>query len=90
MNYAIGLGVTRFEGKRWFPCPPGADGSRPRWFQRWGCGFRLFSWGAGGRCDDSGSAGVHRTPSCLFVWLVGVAKTSRDIVLMLITAQMTG
>ena len=57
VNYAIGLGVTRFEGKRWFPVRPVQMARATRWFQRWGVWILAVQLGAGGRCDDSGRRG---------------------------------
>tara|TARA_R110002096_G_scaffold138378_8_gene292033 strand:+ start:171 stop:608 length:438 start_codon:yes stop_codon:yes gene_type:complete len=89
VNYAIGIGITRFESKRWFPATPAQMAKAERWFQRWGVWILLVSWAPAGDVVTV-VAGVLRTPLWMFLLLVGVAKTSRYIVLAFVTAQVVG
>lgn len=89
VNYYIGLGITRFEGKRWFPATPQQMARAERWFQRWGVWVLLLSWMPGGDVMTV-MAGVMRTRPLPFLVLVGIAKTSRYIGLALITAGLIG
>ncbi|WP_323007415.1 YqaA family protein [Pseudorhodobacter sp.] len=87
VNYYIGHGITRFEGKRWFPASPAQMIRAERWFQRWGIWVLLLSWLPVGDIMTV-VAGVMRTRLWLFLLLVGIAKTSRYIGLALITARL--
>jgi membrane protein YqaA with SNARE-associated domain len=89
VNYYIGHGITRFEGKSWFPATPEQMARVERWFQRWGVWVLLVSWLPAGDVMTV-IAGVMRTPIWLFMVLVGIAKTSRYIGLALITAGLIG
>jgi membrane protein YqaA with SNARE-associated domain len=89
VNYYIGQGITRFEGKRWFPATPAQMENAEQWFARWGVWVLLVSWLPAGDVMTV-MAGVMRTPVWLFLALVGIAKTSRYIGLALITAGLIG
>lgn len=89
VNYAIGKGLARFESKRWFPATPAQMAKAESWFQRWGVWILLVSWAPAGDLMTV-VAGVLRTPVWLFLLLVGIAKTSRYIVLAFVTAQVVG
>jgi membrane protein YqaA with SNARE-associated domain len=89
VNYYIGLGITRFEQKRWFPATPAQMARAEIWFQRWGVWILLVSWLPGGDVMTV-MAGVMRTRLWLFMVLVGIAKTSRYIGLALITNGLFG
>ena len=43
VNYYIGSGITRFEGKSWFPATPEQMARAERWFERWGVWALLVS-----------------------------------------------
>ena len=89
VNYFIGLGITRFEGKRWFPATPAQMARAEVWFQRWGVWVLLVSWLPVGDVMTV-MAGVMRTPVWLFMLLVGIAKTTRYIGLALLTTGLIG
>jgi membrane protein YqaA with SNARE-associated domain len=89
INYYIGLGITRFEGKRWFPATPAQMARAEVWFQRWGVWVLLVSWLPVGDVMTV-MAGVMRTPVWVFIVLVGIAKTTRYVGLALITAGLIG
>lgn len=89
VNYYIGLGITRFEGKRWFPATPAQMARAETWFQRWGVWVLLVSWLPVGDVMTV-MAGVMRTPVWVFIVLVGIAKTTRYVGLALITTGLIG
>lgn len=89
VNYYIGFGITRFEGKRWFPATPAQMARAEAWFQRWGVWVLLVSWLPVGDVMTV-MAGVMRTRLWVFLVLVGIAKTTRYIGLALITAGLIG
>jgi membrane protein YqaA with SNARE-associated domain len=89
INYAIGQQLTRFESRSWFPATPAQMAKAEGWFARWGVWILLVSWAPGGDLMTI-VAGVMRTPLWLFTLLVAIAKTSRYIVLALITANVIG
>ncbi|MGO4909216.1 YqaA family protein [Pseudorhodobacter sp. W20_MBD10_FR17] len=89
VNYYIGYGITRFEGKSWFPATPEQMARMERWFERWGVWVLLVSWLPAGDVMTV-MAGVMRTRLWLFVLLVGIAKTTRYVGLALITAGLIG
>lgn len=89
VNYYIGQGITRFEGKRWFPATPAQMARAEAWFARWGIWVLLVSWLPVGDVMTV-VAGVMRTPVWLFLLLVGIAKTSRYVGLALLTAGIIG
>ncbi len=89
VNYYIGCGIARFEGKSWFPATPAQMARIEQWFQRWGVWVLLVSWLPAGDVMTV-VAGVMRTRLWLFVLLVGIAKTTRYVGLALITAGVIG
>lgn len=44
VNWGLGLGIGRFQGRRWFPVSESAMARARGWFQRWGVWTLLFSW----------------------------------------------
>jgi len=79
VNYWLGLTVDRFEGKRWFPASPAQMARARAVYRRWGVWTLLLSWAPFADVITL-IAGVLRTPFWLFLLLVGIAKTSRYIV----------
>lgn len=86
VNYAIGLGIKRFEAHPKFPISAAKMARAQNWFARWGVWTLLLSWAPVGDVITV-MAGVMRTPFWLFVLLVGVAKTGRYVVLAVLTSQ---
>lgn len=89
VNYALGRGVTRWQGRRWFPASPAAMARAERWFQRRGLWVLLLSWAPMGDVVTV-VAGALRVPLWHFGLLVALAKTGRYIVLGWVTAQVIG
>jgi membrane protein YqaA with SNARE-associated domain len=76
VNYAMGLFVDRFEGRRWFPASAAQMARARRWYARWGIWTLLLSW-APFADPLTLVAGVLRTPLAWFLTLVLVAKAGR-------------
>ncbi|SMH41178.1 YqaA family protein [Mesorhizobium australicum] len=81
VNWALGRGVSRFSGRRWFPVTPAQLDRATRWYRRWGRWSLLLSWAPVGGDALTVAAGVLREPLWSFVLLVGLAKTARYVVL---------
>ncbi len=88
VTYALGRGARMFEPllTRWphLRPDPTAMAKAERWFARWGRWVLMVSWLPGGDLACA-LAGVLRLRLDLFFLLVGFAKTSRYVVLALLT-----
>lgn len=89
VNYAMGLGVERFRGSRWFPVTQAQLDRAQHWYARWGVWTLLLSWAPFGD-GFTVVAGIMRTRFWLFLLLVAAAKTGRYAVLAWLTAQAGG
>ena len=85
VNYAMGLGVERFRGSRWFPVSDAQLDRAQGWYARWGVWTLLLSWAPFGDAFTV-VAGIMRTRVWLFLVLVTLAKTGRYILLAWATA----
>jgi len=81
VNWALGRGVERFSGRRWFPVGRGQLERATGWYRRWGRWSLLFSWAPVVGDALTVAAGVLREPFWSFLLLVAVAKTGRYLVL---------
>jgi membrane protein YqaA with SNARE-associated domain len=90
VNWALGRGIERFRGRRWFPVSPGALDRAAGWYRRWGRWSLLLSWAPFGGDALTVAAGLLREPFWSFLLLVAVAKTGRYVVLAAITAGLFG
>ena len=93
VTYALGRGARWFEPvlARWPRLRPGpaALAKAERWFARWGRWVLLVSWLPGGDLACA-LAGALRLRLDLFFLLVGIAKTSRYVVLALVATGLMG
>jgi membrane protein YqaA with SNARE-associated domain len=89
VNYAMGLGVERFRGSRWFPVSDRQLERAQGWYARYGVWTLLMSWAPFGD-GFTVVAGIMRTPFWLFLGLVALAKTGRYAVLAWVTAHAAG
>lgn len=80
LNYALGRGIERFRGRRWFPASPQALDRAQGWYRRWGRWSLLLSWVPIIGDPLTVMAGVLREPFWMFLLLVGVAKVGRYLV----------
>ena len=77
INWLLGLGVSRFEGRRWFPGPPAALDRARRWYHRYGRWSLLISWIPIVGDPLTVAAGVMREPFWFFLPIVSAAKFAR-------------
>jgi membrane protein YqaA with SNARE-associated domain len=80
INWALGRGVERLRGRRWFPVSETALERAQRWYARWGRWSLLLSWLPVIGDPLTVVAGVLREPLPMFLLLVGVAKVARYVV----------
>lgn len=80
VNYALGRGLARFQGRRWFPASPEQLRRAERWYRRWGRWSLLASWLPVVGDPLTVVAGVLRERLGLFVLLVTLAKGGRYLV----------
>ena len=86
VNWYLGRGINRFTGKRWFPA--NAQLSRAtNWYSRYGRWSLLLSWVPVIGDPLTVVAGIMREPLLRFLLIVGIAKTSRYIVVALLALQ---
>ena len=86
VNWYLGLGINRFAGKKWFPA--NAQLSRATsWYSRYGRWSLLLSWAPIIGDPLTVVAGIMREPLLRFLLIVGIAKTSRYIVVALLALQ---
>ncbi|OCX61420.1 hypothetical protein BFP70_15460 [Thioclava sp. SK-1] len=89
ITYALGRGINRWRGRKWFPASEKQLERGHRWFERWGFWILLMTWAPGGDLVCL-VAGVLRLHLGLFIPMVFIAKTGRYLVLAFITAQALG
>ena len=86
VNWYLGRGINRFIGKRWVPA--NAQLSRAtRLYSRYGRWSLLLSWAPIFGDPLTVVAGIMREPLLRFLLIVGIAKTSRYIVVAMLTLQ---
>ena len=86
VNWYLGTGIYRFAGKQWFPA--NAQLSRATsWYSRYGRWSLLLSWVPVIGDPLTVVAGIMREPLLRFLLIVGIAKTSRYIVVALLALQ---
>ena len=86
VNWYLGRSIRRFTGKRWFPA--NARLSRATcWYSRYGRWSLLLSWIPIIGDPLTVVAGIMREPFLRFLLIVGIAKTSRYIVVAMLALQ---
>lgn len=85
LNAALGRGIERFHGRRWFPVSERQLEQAKARYRRYGRWTLLLSWMPVIGDPLTLVAGVMREPWWSFVLLVTLAKTSRYLVLAAIT-----
>ena len=86
VNWYLGRGISHFTGKRWFPA--NAQLSRATsWYSRYGKWSLLLSWAPIIGDPLTVVAGIMREPLLRFLLFVGIAKTSRYIVVAMLALQ---
>lgn len=82
LNYWLGRGAARFQGRRWFPVSDTALARGQDWFSRWGQGVVLLAWVPIIGDPITVVAGVMRMRFLAFVILVSLSKTLRYMVVL--------
>ena len=86
VNWYLGRGINRFTGKRWFPASTQLSRATS-WYSRYGRWSLLLSWVPVIGDPLTVVAGIMREPLLRFLLIVGIAKTSRYIVVALLALQ---
>ncbi|MFP7672008.1 YqaA family protein [Marivita sp. S0852] len=86
LNFALGLYIERFRGRRWFPVTQAQLDRARDWYLKYGVWSLLVSWMPLGDALTI-VAGVMRTNVWLFFLLVTIAKTVRYMAVAWLTAQ---
>jgi membrane protein YqaA with SNARE-associated domain len=76
-NWLVGLFLTRFEGRKWFPLKREGLRKAEVWYHRYGRWSLLLSWVPVIGDPLTVVAGVLREPFAVFLALVTVAKVGR-------------
>lgn len=87
INWAIGRGVERFRGSRWFPVGEKALNRAQGWYGRYGRWSLLLSWMPFIGDALTVVAGIMRERILIFLPLVAVAKTGRYVVVAAVAEQ---
>lgn len=85
LNAALGRGIERFHGRRWFPVSEARLERAKETYRRYGRWSLLLSWAPIIGDPLTLVAGVMREPWWSFLLLVGVAKVGRYLLLTAIT-----
>ena len=86
VNWYLGCRINRFTRKRWFPA--NAQLSRATsWYSRYGRWSLLLSWVPFIGDPLTVVAGIMREPLLRFLFIVGIAKTGRYIIVAMLTLQ---
>ena len=81
VNWLLGMGLSRFEGRRWFPVRRESLRKAEAWYHRYGRWTLLLSWVPIIGDPLTVVAGMLREPFPIFLLLVTLAKTSRYLVI---------
>jgi membrane protein YqaA with SNARE-associated domain len=86
VNWYLGLSINRFTGKRWLPMNTHLSRAIS-WYSRYGRWSLLLSWAPVIGDPLTVVAGIMREPFLRFLFIVGIAKTGRYIVVALLALQ---
>ena len=87
VNWWLGRYLIHFQHRRWFPFKPDQLGRGQQWFNRYGVWTLLLAWLPIGGDALTFIAGIMRVPLWLFVVLVGIGKSVRYAVVILMLLQ---
>lgn len=87
VNWLLGRYIEHFKDKKWFPANPKQLERAQAHYKRWGRWSLLLSWVPLLGDPITIMAGVMREKLTTFIILVTIAKTSRYIVVTLLTLQ---
>ncbi len=88
INWLLGLGAARFEGRRWFPVSSEALEKGRNWYHRYGRWSLLLSWVPIIGDPLTVAAGLMRDPLWSFLIIVTIAKFIRYAVLAGVTLHL--
>ena len=83
LNWWIGRGVERFKDKKWFPVKTSTLEKAQGWYSKYGRWSLLLSWVPFIGDPLTVAAGVMRERLSVFILIVGLAKTTRYILLVM-------
>jgi len=87
VNWVLGRYLIHFEHKRWFPFPSSNLHRYQRWYQHFGVWSLLLSWLPVGGDALTFIAGVMKVQLGIFLILVGLGKSLRYAVIILLSGQ---
>lgn len=87
VNWALAVFFLRYQDRRWFPFRTDKLGRAQRWFQRYGVWSLLMAWAPVGGDALTFVAGLMRVPFWLFLLLVGIGKSARYAIVLLLVQQ---
>jgi membrane protein YqaA with SNARE-associated domain len=90
LNWWLGRGVERFQGRRWFPVSPAHMDRARAHYRRWGHWSLLLSWLPIIGDPLTLIAGVMREPLGRFLLIVSLAKGARYALLAVLTLGWLG
>lgn len=85
INWALGRGLERFRGRRWFPVSEANLEKAQAWYRRYGKWSLLASWVPVVGDPITVAAGVLKETLPMFILLVSIAKIGRYAVLAVAT-----
>ena len=88
MNWYLGRWVNRFSDRRWFLIKPAQLTRATLWYHRYGRWSLLLSWVPFIGDPITIAAGVLREPLLSFILIVSFAKTTRYILVAVITLKL--
>ncbi len=88
VNWYLGRWIDRFSDQRWFPIKPAKLKQATLWYRKYGRWSLLLSWAPFIGDPITLAAGVLREPILSFLLIVGFAKTTRYILVAMITLKM--
>lgn len=89
-NWVLGLYLTHYVDRRWFPVRRKELDRAQRWFQRYGSWTLLFSWAPVGGDALTVVAGIMKVRLWLFLVLVTLGKGARYAVVIAASQALTG
>jgi len=87
VNWYLGGQLGQFSDRRWFPANKARLAAATSWYQKYGYWSLLASWVPIIGDPITLVAGFFRTPFWPFLVIVGLAKTGRYLVVVLMTLQ---
>lgn len=87
VNWLLGRYLLHFERRRWFPFPASKLHRYQRWYQHFGVWSLLLSWLPVGGDALTFIAGIMKVHLGIFLVLVGLGKSLRYAVVILLSGQ---